>query len=169
MRTSTALMIVFATLFGLLAVFAARSWINNQAEARLRSREAETGAGGADHRRGAIVLPGDRVDIALTRLEGKDNGATEWCYRTLGVCIDQLADNRSAAPSVAKSVTLEVAPVAAKELTLAAPLGNLSLQLRKGGGTISSTTPMVSFKDLFHDILPDMHPNWGVVTIRRGT
>jgi len=41
MRTSTIVMIAFATLFGLLAVFAARMWINDQAEARLRSLEAQ--------------------------------------------------------------------------------------------------------------------------------
>jgi pilus assembly protein CpaB len=262
MRTSTIVMIAFATLFGLLAVFAARMWINDQAEARLRSLEAQkrpqamqtivvaskplrfgnevtasvlreipwseeslpegafatTGDVLAGGKRtvlsaievnepilsvkitgpgqratlsavlhegmkaitirvndvegvGGFVLPGDRVDIALTRLEGKDNGSTDVVLQNaLVLAIDQLADNRSAAPSVAKSVTLEVDPVAAKKLALAASLGNLSLQLRKAGDTMSSTTPMVSFKDLFHDLLPDLgHSNSAIVTIRRGT
>ena len=40
MRTSTIVMIAFAVLFGLLAVFVAQSWLNSQAEQRMRSLEA---------------------------------------------------------------------------------------------------------------------------------
>ena len=40
MRTSTIVMIGFAVLFGLLAVFIAQSWLNSQAEMRMRSLEA---------------------------------------------------------------------------------------------------------------------------------
>jgi pilus assembly protein CpaB len=261
MRLSTMVMIGFASLFGVLAVFLARAWVNSQAEARLRSLQAQerpvatdtivvaskplrfgnelseavlreipwseqslpegafaktadlltggkrvvlsaievnepilsvkiTGPGQRatlsavlhDGMKavtirvndvegvGGFVLPGDRVDVALTRLDGKDSGTTDVVLQNAQVlAIDQLADNRAAAPSVAKSVTLEVDAVAAKKLALAASLGTLSLQLRKAGDTSSSATPMVSFKDLFHDILPDFgHPNSVTVTIRRG-
>ena len=41
MRTSTIVMIGFAVLFGLLAVFLAQTWLNNQADARLKSIEAQ--------------------------------------------------------------------------------------------------------------------------------
>ncbi len=41
MRTSTIVMIAFAGLFGLLAVFLAQTWINKQTEARMRSLEAQ--------------------------------------------------------------------------------------------------------------------------------
>ena len=37
LRSSTIVMIGFAVLFGLLAVFLAQTWLNNQADARLRS------------------------------------------------------------------------------------------------------------------------------------
>ena len=40
MRKSTIVMIAFAVLFGLLAVFVAQSWLNSQAEQRMRSLEA---------------------------------------------------------------------------------------------------------------------------------
>ena len=40
MRTSTIVMIAFAVVFGLLAVFVAQSWLNNQAEMRMKSLEA---------------------------------------------------------------------------------------------------------------------------------
>ena len=40
MRTSTIVMIAFAVLFGLLAVFVAQSWLNSATEQRMRSLEA---------------------------------------------------------------------------------------------------------------------------------
>ena len=40
MRTSTIVMIAFAVVFGLLAVFVAQSWLNSQAEQRMKSLEA---------------------------------------------------------------------------------------------------------------------------------
>ena len=40
MRSSTIVMIGFAVLFGLLAVFMAQSWLNSQAEMRMKSLEA---------------------------------------------------------------------------------------------------------------------------------
>ncbi len=41
MRASTIVMIAFAVVFGLLAVFVAQSWLNNQAEMRMKSLEAQ--------------------------------------------------------------------------------------------------------------------------------
>ena len=53
MRTSTIVMIAFAVLFGLLAVFLAQTWLNNQAEMRMRSLEAnKKPAGAGSHDRG---------------------------------------------------------------------------------------------------------------------
>ena len=40
MRASTIVMIGFAVLFGLLAVFIAQAWLNSQAEMRMKSLEA---------------------------------------------------------------------------------------------------------------------------------
>ena len=41
MRKSTIVMIAFAGLFGLLAVFLAQTWLKNQTEMRMRSLEAQ--------------------------------------------------------------------------------------------------------------------------------
>ena len=40
MRTNTVVMVAFAVVFGLLAVFLAQTWLNNAAEQRMRSLEA---------------------------------------------------------------------------------------------------------------------------------
>ena len=59
---------------------------------------------------GGFVLPGDRVDVVLTRQIDKGNGhAPRSCCRTSRVlAIDQIADERTDKPAVVKAVTLEV-------------------------------------------------------------
>ena len=114
-----------------------------------------------------FVLPGDRVDIALTRLDGKDNATTDVVLQNAQVlAIDQVADERVAAPSVAKSVTLEVDAVAGQKLALAASLGSLSLQLRKAGDTTSEKSLRVSLKDLFDEIVTDLGHDNSTTTVK---
>jgi pilus assembly protein CpaB len=119
-----------------------------------------------------FVQPGDRVDIALTRLDGKGGATTDVVLQNATVlAIDQLADERAANVAVAKSVTLEVDTVAAQKLDLAASLGNLSLLLRKAGETTSPKSLRVSLKDLFEDVVSEMGAahSTTVISIRRGT
>jgi pilus assembly protein CpaB len=263
-RASTFVMIGFAVLFGLLAVFVAQSWLTSQADARMRSLQAQQPQGpamqtivvaGKALRYGnelnasmlreipwsqealpagafakindvltggkrivlaaievnepilavkitgpgqratlsavlhdgmkavtirvtdiegvaGFVLPGDRVDIALTRLDGKGGATTDVVLQNATVlAIDQVADERVAAPAVAKSVTLEVDTVAAQKLDLAASLGTLSLLLRKAGDTTSAKSPRVSLKDLFSEVVADVTPtrSTATITIKRGT
>jgi pilus assembly protein CpaB len=119
-----------------------------------------------------FVLPGDRVDIALTRLDGKGGATTDVVLQNAQVlAIDQDADERVAAPSVAKSVTLEVDTVAAQKLGLAASLGSLSLMLRKAGETTSVKSLRVSLKDLFDEVVTDVgsvHSSTTVISVKRG-
>jgi pilus assembly protein CpaB len=242
-RISTIVMIGFAVLFGLLAVFIAQSWLNSQAEMRMRNLEANrkpvemqtivvaskplrfgaelgpsslreiawpegavpagafakitdlmsagrrvvltaieanepilsskvTGPGQratlsamiADGMRAVtirvndvdgvagFVLPGDRVDILLTRSSGSGAESTTFAdvllqdVKVLGV--DQIADDRTENPVVAKAVTLEVTMEDAQRLTLAASIGQLSLTLRNAGDGVYSTTRRVSIGDL---------------------
>jgi pilus assembly protein CpaB len=264
-RSSTLVMIGFAVLFGLLAVFVAQSWLSSAADARLKSLEAQkkpptptqtivvaskplrfgneltaavlneipwsqdalpAGAFGriSDVLSGGkrvvlaaievnepvlavkitgpgqratlsavlhdgmkavtirvsdvegvagFVLPGDRVDIALTRLDGKGGATTDVVLQNATVlAIDQVADDRAAAPAVAKSVTLEVDTVGAQKLDLAASLGTLSLLLRKAGETTSPKSLRVSMKDLFNEVVADLGVgahSTAVITIKRGT
>jgi pilus assembly protein CpaB len=119
-----------------------------------------------------FVLPGDRVDIALTRLDGKGGATTDVVLQDATVlAIDQIADERTAQASVAKSVTLEVDTTAAQKLDLAASLGNLSLLLRKAGETSSPKSLRVSLKDLFNDVVTDVGVSRSstVITVKRGT
>lgn len=80
-----------------------------------------------------FVLPGDRVDVLLTRSE--NNNAEEAYVDVLlqGVrvlAIDQIADDRKDQPSVVRTVTFEVSTEEAQKLTLGSSIGTLSLALR---------------------------------------
>jgi pilus assembly protein CpaB len=260
-RASTLVMIGFAVLFGLLAVFLAQSWLNSQADARMRSLEASkrplamqtivvaakplrygnelaapsmreiawpegalpagafakiddvlrdgrrivlaaiepnepvlsvkiTGAGQRATLSatvqpgmkavtirvndvdgvGGFVLPGDHVDVALTRQVDKENASTQVVLQDVRVlAIDQSADQRTANPAVAKSATLEVDTIGAQKLGLAGSVGTLSLLLRKAGETTSDRSVRVTLKDLFSDVVGDLGRSGSTtITVRRG-
>jgi len=240
MRASTIVMIGFAVVFGLLAVFIAQAWLNNQADIRARNQDAgktvvasqtivvakqalrfgtELNGGmleevawpsqalpqgafakisdllkggrrivlaaiepnepvlalkitGPGQRAtlsalvgpgmkavtirvndvegvGGFVLPGDRVDVALTRQIDKTSATTEVVLQNARVlAIDQSADERTNKAAIAKSVTLEVDTLEAQKLSLAATVGNLSLLLRQAGDTADVRTRKITLKDL---------------------
>jgi pilus assembly protein CpaB len=87
---------------------------------------------------GGFVLPGDRVDVLLTRTLGGGEatvaGATTVTQvlaenvRVLGV--DQSDNNESDKPVVTKAVTLEVTPEQAQSISLGGTVGTVSLALR---------------------------------------
>jgi len=239
-RASTIVMIGFAVLFGLLAVFIAQAWLNSQAEMRMRSLEAQkkpsatktivvaakplrygmeltadslreipwsqdavpkgafnsipeilsggkrvvltpieanepvlalkvTGAGQRatlsslveDGMKavtirvndvegvGGFVLPGDRVDVVLTRQTDKDKASTEIVLQNTRVlAVDQSADVSADKPAVAKAVTLEVTTDQAQRVWLASSVGNLSLLLRKAGENSAVSTKRITLSDL---------------------
>jgi pilus assembly protein CpaB len=98
---------------------------------------------------GGFVQPGDRVDVVLTRQVAKGEASSNVVLQDVRVlAIDQIADERTAKATVAKSVTLEVTTVAAQKLWLASSVGNLSLLLRKAGETAQANTHKVTLKDL---------------------
>lgn len=240
MRTSTIVMIAFAVMFGLLAVFLAQSWLNSQTEARMRSLEANkkpintrtivvaakplrygneltaqalreiawpqealpagafttiadvlkdgkrvvlaavepnepllsvkiTGAGQRatlsalvrDGMKavtirvndvegvGGFVLPGDRVDVVLTRQVDKGSASNDLVLQNARVlAVDQVADERADKPTVAKAVTLEVDMVGAQKLSLASSVGSLSLMLRKAGEAAAGKPRRITLEDL---------------------
>lgn len=239
MRASTIVMIAFAIVFGLLAVFVAQSWLNNQAALRMKNLEAQktpvttrtivvaakplrfgaevasgalreiawpegaipagafasivdltkdgrrvvlapieenepvlaskiTGAGqratlSALIRDGlkavtvrvndvegvaGFVLPGDFVDIALTRQNDKLPAMTDIILQNVRVlAIDQTADAKLEKPSVVKAVTLEVDTTGAQKLALAGSVGTIALVLRKAGETDSEFTRRITTSD----------------------
>ncbi|MBI3702489.1 MAG: Flp pilus assembly protein CpaB [Rhizobiales bacterium] len=240
MRASTIVMIGFAVVFGLLAVFIAQVWLNNQASMQARNMEANkqqvatrtivvakeplrfgtelseamlkevswpaeslpagaftaikdilsggrrvvlsaieanepvlalkiTGAGQRATLSalvrpgmkavtirvndvegvGGFVLPGDHVDVVLTRQIDKGSATTDIVLQNTRVlAIDQSADERSSKATVAKSVTLEVDTVEAQKVWLASSVGSLSLLLRKAGETAAVKTRKITLKDL---------------------
>lgn len=79
-----------------------------------------------------FVLPGDRVDVLLTRKEANRNDpATDVLLQNVRVLgIDQDASDRKDKPTVARAVTLEVSTDQAQMLTLGTQVGVLSLALR---------------------------------------
>jgi pilus assembly protein CpaB len=98
---------------------------------------------------GGFVLPGDHVDIVLTRQVEKGNATTQVVLQNTRVlAVDQTADERAAKATVAKSVTLEVDTVDAQKLWLASSVGSLSLLLRKAGETAEVRTRKVTLNDL---------------------
>jgi pilus assembly protein CpaB len=236
-------MIAFAVLFGLLAVFLAQTWLNNQADLRMRSLEAQRKAAppartivvaskplrfgdeinssslrevawpenalpagafgkiadvtstkrivlmpidvneavlaakitGPGQRAtlsatlqngmkavtirvndvegvGGFVLPGDRVDVVLTRQNDKNSAVNDVVIQNARVlAIDQIADQRAEKPSVAKAVTLEVSVTDGQKIALASAVGTLSLLLRKAGELATLTdlgSPTVPSRDL---------------------
>jgi pilus assembly protein CpaB len=98
---------------------------------------------------GGFVLPGDHVDVVLTRQIDKGAATTEVILQNRRVlATDQSADERTAKANIAKSVTLEVETMEAQKVWLASSVGNLSLLLRKAGETAAVKTRKISLKDL---------------------
>jgi len=80
-----------------------------------------------------FLLPGDRVDVLLTRQAGGNNNnqVTDLILQNIAVRgIDQDADEDRSKPQVVRTVTLEVTPEEAQKLALAMESGSLSLALR---------------------------------------
>ena len=98
---------------------------------------------------GGFVLPGDRVDVVLTRQTDKDKASTEIVLQNTRVlAVDQSADVSSDKPTVAKAVTLEVSTEQAQRVWLASSVGSLSLLLRKAGETSAASTKRITLSDL---------------------
>lgn len=104
-----------------------------------------------------FVLPGDHVDIMLTRSASGGKGGrgaadliTDVLLQNIRVLgIDQDANEDRDKPGVVKAVTLEVTPVQAQKLVLAQRLGELSLALRHVTNVeAESPTKTVSLRDL---------------------
>jgi pilus assembly protein CpaB len=116
---------------------------------------------------GGFVLPGDRVDVVLTRQIEKGQATTEVVLQNTKVlAIDQSADERVNKATVAKSVTLEVNTIEAQKVWLASTVGSLSLLLRKAGETAETKTRKITLKDLESGEVSDKGPAATVVVTR---
>jgi pilus assembly protein CpaB len=121
---------------------------------------------------GGFVLPGDRVDIVLTRQVDKNSASNEIVLQNARVlAVDQAADERADKPTVVKAVTLEVDLVGAQKLSLAASVGNLSLMLRKAGEVASVAPRRITLDDLTNvePMQPEDDTTKRAVVVRRGS
>lgn len=98
-----------------------------------------------------FVLPGDHVDVYLSHDGGRGAG-TAYVDLILQdakvVAIDQISDLKNEAPSVVRTVTFEVTPEQAQQVTLAGTIGTLSLSLRNQAEQGESTAARLTSTDL---------------------
>jgi len=119
---------------------------------------------------GGFVLPGDHVDVVLTRNKSGSAPTSEIVLQNTRVlAVDQSADERATKATVSKSVTLEVDTVDAQKVWLAASVGNLSLLLRKAGETAEVKTRQVSLKDLAGQLFSSDTGDTATVVVTRGS
>jgi pilus assembly protein CpaB len=261
-RSSTIIMVAVAAVFGLLAVFVAQSWLNRQADARMKSLEAQqkttptatrslvvasrplrfgvelsaaalkelpwasdalpagaftsihdvlaggkhvvltaieanepilatkiTGAGQRATLSSMIsegkkastirvndvdgvagfVLPGDRVDVMVSRQLDKGTAVNDVVLKNAKVlAVDQLADERAEKPAIAKAVTLEVDIAGAQKLSLAGQIGSLSLALRKAGDSEPVSSHPITLGDLFNSKTDEQdNGRYATITVMR--
>ncbi len=103
-----------------------------------------------------FVLPGDHVDVVVTRVDAatrqgdSNNTVSDVILQNVRVlAVDQMADQRAEKPSVVKAVTLEVDVTSGQKLALASSMGGaLSLMLRRAGEVAEGTPRRVILSDL---------------------
>ncbi|AMJ62716.1 Flp pilus assembly protein CpaB [Bosea sp. PAMC 26642] len=100
-----------------------------------------------------FVLPGDRVDVILTRGETTGQDVTAAYADVLlqnakVLAIDQSAYERPDKPTIARAVTLELNVQQAQSVILAQGIGRLSLVLRQTGQTDDKPSVRVTATDI---------------------
>jgi pilus assembly protein CpaB len=114
-----------------------------------------------------FILPGDRVDVMLTRrMEGAGpdtNLVTDIILQNVQVLgIDQLSDQDREKPVVARTATVAVTPEDAQKLALAQQAGTLGLALRNTSAVDQVPVERVVQRDLAPNAAPPPRP------VRRG-
>lgn len=106
---------------------------------------------------GGFVLPGDFVDVLLTRGEGQNYNnqqmRTDLLIQGVRVlAIDQTASENRNDPQVVRAVTVEVTPEDGQKVALASQIGTLTLALRRadevGGQNNTRPTETIRIQDL---------------------
>lgn len=99
-----------------------------------------------------FILPGDRVDLVLSRGENGTGGDKAYADLLLQnakvLAIDQIAAEGQEKPTVARVVTLELTQLEAQKVVLAQGIGRLSLILRQAGEAGGDLPLRVTASDL---------------------
>ena len=99
-----------------------------------------------------FVMPGDRVDVVVTRGESGQGGQVAYADLLLQnvrvLAVDQVSGERQEKPTVARAVTLELGVQQAQKIILAQGVGRLSLVLRQPGEADAENVRRVTTADL---------------------
>jgi pilus assembly protein CpaB len=95
-----------------------------------------------------FVLPGDHVDVLLTRVADKGAYADVLMQDVKVLAIDQTNDDRALKPTVARAVTVEVATDEAQRLIVAQNVGSMTLVLRPVGTAKVEANKRITTADL---------------------
>ena len=102
-----------------------------------------------------FILPGDRVDVLITRTPkldgetGEVDPVTDILLQNVGVlAIDQSPNEKTTEPVVGKTATLTVDQQGAQKLALAGQVGTLSLALRNSANQDDFASSTVGTRDL---------------------
>lgn len=124
--------------------------------------DAETAVGG-------FVTPGDTVDILLTQGRDAQMRAVTILQNIRIVGVDQVSDEQSDAPEIARTVTVEVSPEQGQKLALAQKAGTLSLTLRSLDKAMDAPLDSIKLSDLLLEKSPvEETAVKTVVRVRRG-
>ncbi len=95
------------------------------------------------------IIPGDRVDMMLTREGNSAKPETTILLQNVQILgIDQQASEDSQEPRVVRSVTIAVTPSQAPKIVLAYSVGKLTLALRNRGDADPSRATRITVADL---------------------
>jgi pilus assembly protein CpaB len=109
-----------------------------------------------------FIQPGDRVDVVLIRTEAESRSNESYSDVILQsakvLAIDQVTGERTERATIAKAVTLEVAPEDAQKILLASNIGRLSLILRQPAEANAGSLRRVTERDLHETAPPPPQP-----------
>lgn len=103
---------------------------------------------------GGFVVPGDVVDVVLTRQMAGPGAGPNDVFNTVileavqVLAIDQRSNDKDTKPKVVNSATVLLSPYDAQKLMLAARLGSLSLTLRNIEDQNFGSTPIITGRDI---------------------
>jgi pilus assembly protein CpaB len=102
---------------------------------------------------GGFVLPGDRVDVLLTRVTGSGNDTNTSVTQVLAenvrvLGVDQSDNEQDDKPVVSKAITVEVTPDQAQSISLGQTVGTISLTLRHVADDTPLTRKSTAVSDL---------------------
>lgn len=120
---------------------------------------------------GGFVTPGDRVDIVMTQGKGSNMRAVTIMQNIRIIGVDQVSDEQSNTPEVARTITVEITPEQGQKLALSQKAGWLSLSLRTLDAAIDEPLDSVRLSDLMREKSPVVEEKTSStrIKVRRGT